>query len=104
MIIRISLVYKIKEYVLPYSSIIFIEIIEYANLVNSMKVLWRLESFFTVLLIMINNPKSVSLSTLITQATSLNFTRSAQQKIQLITGVSVLMFLALTIFSTLHDN
>nr|YP_009500259.1 hypothetical protein [Gracilariopsis heteroclada]AXE43421.1 hypothetical protein [Gracilariopsis heteroclada] len=66
-----------------------------------MKVLWYIAGNFTILLILINNPKWTNLSGFRGQTTSLNFTRSTQKNLQLITIISIFLFLLLTIINIL---
>nr|YP_009237780.1 hypothetical protein [Gracilariopsis lemaneiformis]YP_009294614.1 hypothetical protein Gch_015 [Gracilariopsis chorda]AJO68455.1 hypothetical protein [Gracilariopsis lemaneiformis]AML79957.1 hypothetical protein [Gracilariopsis lemaneiformis]AOM66874.1 hypothetical protein Gch_015 [Gracilariopsis chorda]UAD88865.1 Preprotein translocase SecG subunit [Gracilariopsis chorda] len=69
-----------------------------------MKVLWYIVGNFTILLILINNPKLTNLSGFRIQATGLNFTRSTQKNLQIITIISIFLFLLLTVINILYSD
>nr|YP_010199009.1 Preprotein translocase SecG subunit [Hydropuntia urvillei]UAD88458.1 Preprotein translocase SecG subunit [Hydropuntia urvillei] len=61
-----------------------------------MKFLWYVVGISTVILILVNNPKSTSFGGFSNQLNSLNFTRSTQKNLQIIIIINVCLFLACT--------
>uniref|UniRef100_A0AAU7YP59 Preprotein translocase SecG subunit n=1 Tax=Gracilaria hainanensis TaxID=2871843 RepID=A0AAU7YP59_9FLOR len=62
-----------------------------------MKVLWYSIGVFTIILILINNPKFTSLGGLSSKSSSLNITRSTQKNLQIIIIINICLFLGSTI-------
>lgn len=69
-----------------------------------MKVFWYLISVLTILLVLLNNPKSSSLGGFGNTQTMFNLTRGSQKKWQFLTSLSVFMFFLLTIFFALYSD
>lgn len=67
-----------------------------------MKWFWYLSSVFTVLLILINNPKATSFGNVTNSSQLFSYTRSAQFNIQLATIAMSLIFLLLTVILNSH--
>nr|YP_010195767.1 Preprotein translocase SecG subunit [Crassiphycus birdiae]UAD83164.1 Preprotein translocase SecG subunit [Crassiphycus birdiae] len=68
-----------------------------------MKVIWYLLGFFTMILILVNNPKFTSLGGFSSKSSSLNFTRSTQKNLQIIIIISICLFLGWTILYLLFS-
>nr|YP_009732108.1 hypothetical protein [Gracilaria edulis]QHS70609.1 hypothetical protein [Gracilaria edulis]UAD85615.1 Preprotein translocase SecG subunit [Gracilaria edulis] len=62
-----------------------------------MKVLWYVSGIFSIVLILINNPKFTSLGGFSNQLNSLNFTRSTQKNLQITILTSICLFLIFNI-------
>nr|YP_009510869.1 Preprotein translocase SecG subunit [Gracilaria gracilis]AXI96542.1 Preprotein translocase SecG subunit [Gracilaria gracilis] len=69
-----------------------------------MKVLWYTIGFFTIILILINNPKFTSLGGFSSKASSLNVTRSTQKNLQIIIIINICLFLGSTILYVLSST
>ena len=67
-----------------------------------MKLIWYLSSLITVLMILVNNPKSSGFGNISSQVQMFSYTKSSQANIQLITMVTALMFLLFTIILASH--
>jgi len=67
-----------------------------------MKLLWYITSILTIFLILINNPKTNSLSNFSNQNNLINFTSNDQSILRKIIIVNILFFLLLTIFSIVN--
>nr|YP_009564791.1 preprotein translocase subunit G [Gelidium coulteri]YP_009565191.1 preprotein translocase subunit G [Gelidium sinicola]QBA96142.1 preprotein translocase subunit G [Gelidium coulteri]QBA96542.1 preprotein translocase subunit G [Gelidium sinicola] len=68
-----------------------------------MKYIWYLIGFVTIILILINNPKSTVLGNPINQATPVNFTKSAKNNLQISTIFSVIAYLVLTVLMNIYS-
>nr|YP_009546499.1 preprotein translocase subunit G [Gelidium kathyanniae]YP_009564991.1 preprotein translocase subunit G [Gelidium galapagense]AYO27847.1 preprotein translocase subunit G [Gelidium kathyanniae]QBA96342.1 preprotein translocase subunit G [Gelidium galapagense] len=68
-----------------------------------MKYIWHLIGFVTIILILINNPKSPTLGNPINQATPVNFTKSAKNNLQISTIFSVIAYLVLTVLMNIYS-
>nr|YP_010198633.1 Preprotein translocase SecG subunit [Gracilaria pacifica]UAD87049.1 Preprotein translocase SecG subunit [Gracilaria pacifica] len=69
-----------------------------------MKVFWYLIGFFTIILILINNPKFTSLGGFSSKSSSLNVTRSTQKNLQIIIIINICLFLGSTILYVLSST
>ena len=67
-----------------------------------MKLIWYLSSLITVLMILVNNPKSSSFGNISSQVQMFSYTKSSQANIQLITMATALTFLLFTIILASH--
>nr|YP_009295762.1 hypothetical protein Schim_016 [Schimmelmannia schousboei]AOM64697.1 hypothetical protein Schim_016 [Schimmelmannia schousboei] len=67
-----------------------------------MKVIWYTVNVTTILLILINSPKATGLGNFVNQGKVMNFTRSTQKRLQIITIISIVLFFFFTIFSILY--
>lgn len=67
-----------------------------------MKLIWYLSSLFTILLILINNPKATSFGNISNQSQLFSYTKSTQMNIQILTIVVALIFFIFTIILTSH--
>lgn len=67
-----------------------------------MKLIWYIISFFVILFILINNPKSSSIGNLANQGQLLNSTRRTEKKLQFITIVFIMSFFILTILNSVY--
>nr|YP_009244237.1 preprotein translocase subunit G [Gelidium vagum]AMK96479.1 preprotein translocase subunit G [Gelidium vagum] len=67
-----------------------------------MKYIWYLISFVTIILILINNPKSPTLGNPVNQSTPVNFTKSAKNNLQVSTIFSVIVYLVLTVLMNIY--
>ena len=65
-----------------------------------MKLIWYLSSIFTILLILINNPKATSFGNINNQSQLFSYTKSTQINIQILTIIIALVFLVFTICLT----
>ena len=63
-----------------------------------MKILWYIFGLVTLLIILINNPKSNSFGSIGDQSQFINYTRSTQKNMQILTIFIVISFLLSTIF------
>ena len=68
-----------------------------------MKYIWYLSSIFTIIIILVNDPKSSSLGNMGNRGPSVNLTRSAQNGLQIGTVVSMLSFLVLTVLINIYS-
>lgn len=68
-----------------------------------MKILWYLVGFITILLILINNPKSNIFVNFSDQSQFVSYTRSTQKKLQIATMCSIVTFLLLTAFLIINS-
>lgn len=68
-----------------------------------MKIFWYIISLLTILLILLNTPKSSTLGGFGNTQVMFNLTRGSQQKLQVLTSLSVFMFFLLTIFFALYS-
>lgn len=68
-----------------------------------MKIFWYMISLLTILLILLNTPKSSTLGGFSNTQSMFNLTRGSQQKLQILTSFSVLIFFSLTIFFALYS-
>nr|YP_010952239.1 preprotein translocase SecG subunit [Gloiopeltis furcata]WMP13908.1 preprotein translocase SecG subunit [Gloiopeltis furcata] len=69
-----------------------------------MKLIWYVASFFTIFLILINNPKATSLSGFSDQGRIFNSTRSTQKSLQIVIAIHVVAFFSLTILFALYSQ
>lgn len=67
-----------------------------------MKLVWYLSSIFTILLILINNPKATGFGNISNQSQLFSYTKSTQTNIQVLTIIIALIFLVSTIILTSH--
>ena len=68
-----------------------------------MKVIWYLVSFLTIFLVLLNDPKSTDLGGFGSSQQMFSMTRESQNKLQVITVVSIFIFFLLTIFFALYS-
>lgn len=65
-----------------------------------MKLIWYILSFFTILLILISNPKSQGFGAIGNQSQLFSYTRSTQKNILVLTITAASVFVFLTIILT----
>ena len=67
-----------------------------------MKYLWYLNCILTIIIILINNPKSSTLASMRNTESYMSFTRSAKNNLQLVTVLSIISFFILTILTNIY--
>nr|YP_010728682.1 preprotein translocase subunit G [Phymatolithon calcareum]WEA76898.1 preprotein translocase subunit G [Phymatolithon calcareum] len=65
-----------------------------------MKLIWYTSSILTILLILINNPKSQGFGSIGNQSQLFSYTRSTQKNILILTTITASIFVLLTIILT----
>ena len=68
-----------------------------------MKYLWYLNCILTIIIILINNPKSSTLASMRNTESYMSFTRSAKNNLQLVTVISIITFFILTILTNIYS-